>query len=115
MVLEDMEDPSCDGLMDLKKISATSVLETGKISPLTVPDGGVVLSRPRPTLGCSAHYEDEFSGRTEKPQPVPKILNWCPPNVSWTYYRFGNPFGNSNVRLIVMPFAKIIFGPFFGQ
>jgi hypothetical protein len=25
-------------LMDLKKISTTSVLETGKISPLTVPD-----------------------------------------------------------------------------
>jgi hypothetical protein len=22
---------------------------------LTVPDGGAVLSRPRPTLGCSAH------------------------------------------------------------
>jgi hypothetical protein len=43
--------------MDLKKISTTSVLETGKISPLTVPDGGVVLSRPRPTLGCD---DDEF-------------------------------------------------------
>jgi hypothetical protein len=52
MVLEDVEDPSCDGLMGLKKISTRSVLETGKISPLTVPDGGVVLSRPRPTLGC---------------------------------------------------------------
>jgi hypothetical protein len=38
MVLEDVEDPSSDGLMDLKKISTTSVLETGKISPLTVPD-----------------------------------------------------------------------------
>jgi hypothetical protein len=43
----------------LKKISTTSVLETGKISPLTVPDGGVVLSRPRPTLGCSAHDDDD--------------------------------------------------------
>jgi hypothetical protein len=42
----------------LKKISTTSVLETGKISPLTVPDGGVVLSRPRPTLGFSAHDDD---------------------------------------------------------
>jgi hypothetical protein len=58
MVLEDVEDPSCDGLMDLKKISTASVLGTGKISPLTVPDGGVVLSRPRPTLGCSAHDDD---------------------------------------------------------
>jgi hypothetical protein len=55
MVPEDVEDPSCDGLMGLKKISTTSVLETRKISPLTVPDGGVVLSRPRPTLGCSTH------------------------------------------------------------
>jgi hypothetical protein len=27
--------------------------------PLTVPDGGVVLSRPRPTLGCSAHDDDD--------------------------------------------------------
>jgi hypothetical protein len=26
---------------------------------LTVPDGGVVLSRPRPTLGCSAHDDDD--------------------------------------------------------
>jgi hypothetical protein len=60
MVLEDVEDPSCDGLMGLKKISTTSVLETGKISPLTVPDGGVVLSRPRPTLGCSAHDDDDI-------------------------------------------------------
>jgi hypothetical protein len=34
-------------------------LETGKISPLTVPNGGVVLSRPRPTLGCSAHDDDD--------------------------------------------------------
>jgi hypothetical protein len=61
MVLEDVEDPSSDGLMGSKKISTTSVLETGKISPLTVPDGGVVLSRPRPTLGCSAHDDDEGS------------------------------------------------------
>jgi hypothetical protein len=59
MVLEDVEDPSCDGLMGLKKISITSVLETGKISPLTVPDAGVVLSRPRLTLGCSAHDDDD--------------------------------------------------------
>jgi hypothetical protein len=59
MVLEDVEDPSCDGLMGLKKISTTSVLETGKISPLTVPDGGVVLSRPRPTLVCSTHDDDD--------------------------------------------------------
>jgi hypothetical protein len=58
MVLEDVEDPSCDGLMGLKKISTTSVLD-GKISPLTVTDGGVVLSRPRPTLGCSAHDDDD--------------------------------------------------------
>jgi hypothetical protein len=57
MILEDVEDPSCDGLIGLKKISTTSVLETGKISPLTVPDGGVVLSRP--TLGCSAHDDDD--------------------------------------------------------
>jgi hypothetical protein len=34
-------------------------LEIGKTSPLTVPDGGVVLSRPRPTLGCSAHDGDD--------------------------------------------------------
>jgi hypothetical protein len=46
--------------MGLKRISTTSVLETGQISPLTVPDGGVVLSRPRPTLGCSAHDDDLF-------------------------------------------------------
>jgi hypothetical protein len=59
MVLEDVEDPSCDGLMGLKKISTTSVLETGKISPLPIPDGGVVLSRPRPTLGCSTHDDDD--------------------------------------------------------
>jgi hypothetical protein len=60
MVLEDVEDPSCDGLMGLKKISTTSVKETGKISPLTVPDGGVVLSRPRLlTLGCNAHDDDD--------------------------------------------------------
>jgi hypothetical protein len=59
MVLEDVEDQSCDGLMGLRKISTTSVLETGKISPLTVPDEGVVLSRPRPTLGCSAHDDDD--------------------------------------------------------
>jgi hypothetical protein len=46
--------------MGLEKISTTSVLETGKILPLTVPDGGVVLSRPRTTLGCSAHdYDDD--------------------------------------------------------
>jgi hypothetical protein len=48
-----------EGLMGFKKISTTSVLEAGKISPLTVPDGGVVLSRPRPTLGCSAHDDDD--------------------------------------------------------
>jgi hypothetical protein len=59
MVLEDVEDPCCNGLMGLKKISTTAVLETGKISPLTVPDGGVVLSRPRPTPGCSAHDDDD--------------------------------------------------------
>jgi hypothetical protein len=59
MVLEDVEDPSCDGLMGFKKISTTSVLETGKISPFTVPDGGVVLSRPKPTLGCSTHDDDD--------------------------------------------------------
>jgi hypothetical protein len=58
MVLEDVEDPSCDGLMGLKNISTTSVLETGKISPLTVPDGGVVFSRSRPTLGCGTHDDD---------------------------------------------------------
>jgi hypothetical protein len=45
--------------MGLKKISTTSVLDTGKISPLTVPDGGVVLSWPRPTLGRSAHDDDD--------------------------------------------------------
>jgi hypothetical protein len=45
--------------MGLKNISTTSVLETGKISPLTFPDGGVVLIRPRPTLGCSAHDDDD--------------------------------------------------------
>jgi hypothetical protein len=45
--------------MGLKKISTTSVLGTGKISPLTVPDGGVVLSRPSPTLGCSTHDDDD--------------------------------------------------------
>jgi hypothetical protein len=45
--------------MGLNKISTTSVLETGKISPLTVPDGGVVLSRPRATLGCSTHDDDD--------------------------------------------------------
>jgi hypothetical protein len=45
--------------MGLKKIPTISVLETGKISPLTVPDGGVVLSRPRPTLGCSTHDDDD--------------------------------------------------------
>jgi hypothetical protein len=59
MALEDVEDPSCDGFMGLKKISTTSVLETGKISPLTVPDGGVVLSRPRRTLGCSTHDDGD--------------------------------------------------------
>jgi hypothetical protein len=58
MALEDVEDPSCDGLMGLKKISTTSVLETGKISPFTVPNGSVFLSRPRPTLGCSAHDDE---------------------------------------------------------
>jgi hypothetical protein len=63
MVLEDVEDPSCDGFMGLKKISTTSILETVKISPLTIPDGGVVLSRPRPTLGCSAHDDDDVSRR----------------------------------------------------
>jgi hypothetical protein len=61
MVLEDVKDPSCDGLMGLKKISTTSVLETGKISHFTVPDGGVVLSRPRTTLGCSTHDDDDES------------------------------------------------------
>jgi hypothetical protein len=45
--------------MGLKKISTTSVLETGKIWPLTVPYGGVVLSRPRPTLNCSACDDDD--------------------------------------------------------
>jgi hypothetical protein len=44
----------------LEKKSTTSVLETGKISPLTVHDGGVVLIRPRPTLGCSAHDDETF-------------------------------------------------------
>jgi hypothetical protein len=58
MALEDVEDTNCDRLMGFKKISTTSVLETGKISPLTVPDGGVVLSRPRPTLGCTTHDDD---------------------------------------------------------
>jgi hypothetical protein len=58
MVLEDVEDPSCDGLTGLKKISKTSVLETVKISPLTVPDGGVILGRPRPTQGCSTHNDE---------------------------------------------------------
>jgi hypothetical protein len=48
------------GLMGLKMISTTSVLETGKIPPLTVPVGGVVLSRPRPTLGCSAHDDEDI-------------------------------------------------------
>jgi hypothetical protein len=43
----------------LKKISTISVLDTGKISPLTVSYGGVVLSRPRPTLGCSAYDDDD--------------------------------------------------------
>jgi hypothetical protein len=47
MVLEDVEDPSCDGLMGLKNISTTSVLETGKISPFTVPDGGVGLEQAK--------------------------------------------------------------------
>jgi hypothetical protein len=28
---------------------------------LTVPDGGVVLSRPRPTLGCSTHDDDDLN------------------------------------------------------
>jgi hypothetical protein len=46
-----------DGLE--KDLHTTSVLETGKISPLTVPNGGVVLSRPRPTLGCSTHDDDD--------------------------------------------------------
>jgi hypothetical protein len=45
----------------LEKISTTSVLETGKISPLTVPDGGVVLSRPRPTLSCSTNDDDDHT------------------------------------------------------
>jgi hypothetical protein len=58
MVLVYVEDPSCDGLIGMKKISTTSALETGKITPLTVPDVGVVLSRPRPTLGCSAHDDE---------------------------------------------------------
>jgi hypothetical protein len=65
MVLEDVEDPSYDGLTDLRKISTTSVLESGKISPLTVLDGGVVLSRPRPTLGCSAHDDDDDDDDTK--------------------------------------------------
>jgi hypothetical protein len=64
MVLEEVKDPSCDGLMGLKKIS-TSVLETGKISPLTVPDGGIVLSRPRTTLGCSTHGDDDDDDECE--------------------------------------------------
>jgi hypothetical protein len=79
MVLEDVEDPSCDGLMGLKKISTTSVLGTGKISPLTVPDGGVVLSRPRPTLGCSAHDDDDdTSSHRRKTDGQILSLNSCP-------------------------------------
>jgi hypothetical protein len=62
MAVEDVEDPSCNGLMGLKKISTTSVLETEKISLLTVPDGGVVLSSPQPTLGCSAHDDYDDAG-----------------------------------------------------
>jgi hypothetical protein len=31
---------------------------------LTVPDGGVVWSRPRPTLGCSAHDDDNDDDNT---------------------------------------------------
>jgi hypothetical protein len=68
-----VEDPSWDGLMGLKKISTTSVLETGKISPLTVPDGGVVLSRRRPTLGCSTH--DDESRFTDCYKSENKVLN----------------------------------------
>jgi hypothetical protein len=42
---------------------------------LTVPDGGAVLSRPRPTLGCSTHDDDDdipsfevaFNLRPERP------------------------------------------------
>jgi hypothetical protein len=49
-------------LMGVKKISTTSVLETEKISPLTVRDGGVVLSRPRPTLGCSLEQAKTHPG-----------------------------------------------------
>jgi hypothetical protein len=61
MVLEDVEDP-IDGLdKDLHNIST----RTGKISPLTVPDGGVVLNRPRPTLGCSAHDDDDDDKRAD--------------------------------------------------
>lgn len=63
MVQEDVEDPSCDRLMGLEKISTTSVLETGKTSPLTIPDGGVILNRPRPTVGCSAHDDDKHNER----------------------------------------------------
>jgi hypothetical protein len=47
--------------MGMKKISTKLILKTGKISLLTVPDGGVVLSRPRPTLGCSTHDDDVSS------------------------------------------------------
>jgi hypothetical protein len=54
-----------DGLeKDLHNIS----IETGKISPLIVPDGGVVLSRPRPTLGCITHVDDDDDDDTAMDQ-----------------------------------------------
>jgi hypothetical protein len=77
MVLEDVEDPSCDGLMGLKKISTTSVLETGKISPLTVPDGSVVLSRPTPTLGCSTHDDDDIVRMYIYSELITRISSSC--------------------------------------
>jgi hypothetical protein len=47
-------------LINMNNYNNTSVLKLEKISPLTFPDGGVVLSRPRPTLGCSTHDDDEL-------------------------------------------------------
>jgi hypothetical protein len=44
-----------DGLeKDLHNIS----IRNWKNIALTVPDGGVVSSRPRPTLGCSIHDDE---------------------------------------------------------